>query len=95
MPILAIRLIYPEKNGNAPQPNQMRISLISKLFVPIQRHQRQVEKRLSDISGLVLPNWENVKNREYHPWSSDRIIIDTANKTPDECFYKLEKKPFI
>lgn len=57
-----------------------------------EEHRRRIETRLSDVSGLVLPNWENVKNREYHPWSSERIIIDTANKTLDKCFHKLEKK---
>lgn len=41
-------------------------------------HMRRVETRTSEVPGLKLPTWEQVKNREYHPWESDRIIVDTA-----------------
>lgn len=57
-----------------------------------KEHQQCIETRLSDISGLVLPKWEDVVNREYHPWTHDKIVIDTSNKTPDECFKELQNK---
>lgn len=33
-----------------------------------------------------------VKNREYHSWNSDRIIIDTPSKTAEESFQELKEK---
>ena len=33
------------------------------------------------IEGLILSNWEQVQSSEYHDWSMDRIVIDTANKS--------------
>ncbi len=43
-------------------------------------HRYRVETRTSDIPSLKLPTWEQVENREYHPWESERIGIDTAQK---------------
>ena len=52
-------------------------------------HQRRVETRKSNVPGLVLPTWEAVLRREYHAWTRDRIVIDTAHKTENECFEEL------
>ena len=58
-------------------------------------HRRRIETRTSSISGLKLPSWTEVENREYHLWSKDRIIIDTANKSEhaslEELCLKLSK----
>lgn len=43
-------------------------------------HHRRIETRHAEVSGLKLPSWEQVQNREYHPWKSERIVIDTARK---------------
>ena len=56
-----------------------------------REHQRRVETRKSSVPGLVLPTWEAVLHREYHVWTRDRIVIDTARKTEDECFEELLK----
>lgn len=48
-------------------------------------HRRRVETRSSDIPDLVLPAWEMVKGREYHPWNRPRIVIDSTGATVDEC----------
>ncbi len=45
------------------------------------QHRKRIETRSSDISGLNLPTWQNVLDREYHPWNRDRIVIDTAGKS--------------
>lgn len=47
---------------------------------PIE-HQSRIENRISDIPNLVLPNWVQVKNREYQRWDSSNIKIDTAHST--------------
>lgn len=52
-------------------------------------HRRRVEKRQSSVPGLALPTWEAVLRREYHAWTRDRIVIDTAHKTENECFEEL------
>lgn len=46
-----------------------------------QQHQQRVENRVSDISGLKLPAWEEVISREYEPWNRRHVVIDTACRT--------------
>jgi predicted kinase len=41
-------------------------------------HRRRVETRTADIAGHDLPTWDDVINRDYHPWTSERLIVDTA-----------------
>jgi predicted kinase len=52
-------------------------------------HKDRIETRLSDISTLALPSWEEVQNREYDTWSCNRIVIDTAGKTPVQSINEL------
>ncbi len=52
-------------------------------------HRRRIETRSSEVSGLVLPSWEDVLAREYHPWKTERIRLDTAGKTPLQSFEEL------
>jgi predicted kinase len=52
-------------------------------------NRRRVETRSSDISDLVRPTWDKVKNREYHPWTQPRIVIDTAGRSVDACADQL------
>lgn len=52
-------------------------------------HRRRVEIRSSDIPDLVLPTWEKVKSREYHPWTQPRIVIDTDGRSVDACVDEL------
>src|SRR6185436_3863311 len=52
-------------------------------------HRQRVETRKSNVPGLALPTWEAVLRREYHAWTRDRIVIDTARKTEHECFEEL------
>ncbi len=58
----------------------------------INEHRKRVEERKSDIPGLKLPTWEDVENREYHPWKSNRIVIDTANKSVEESLEEIKRK---
>jgi predicted kinase len=52
-------------------------------------HRRRVETRHSTVPGLRLPTWTEVENREYHRWTRDRIVIDTAGKSEAESFAEL------
>jgi predicted kinase len=55
-------------------------------------HRRRVETRSSDIPDLVLPTWDKVKSREYHPWIQPRIVIDTAGRSVGACVDDLISK---
>jgi predicted kinase len=48
-------------------------------------HRRRVESRSSDVAGLKLPSWDDVKVRQYDAWDRERIVIDTAGRNVDEC----------
>jgi predicted kinase len=52
-------------------------------------HRRRVEARVSTVPGLRLPTWDEVVRREYHPWTQDRVVIDTAGRSEDDCFGAL------
>lgn len=46
-------------------------------------HASRVGDREADMPGLTVPTWQQVVDREYHPWSPD-IRLDTAATSPDE-----------
>jgi predicted kinase len=52
-------------------------------------HRRRVETRGTDFPGWTL-TWQEVIDREYHPWDCDRIVLDTAIRTPAETLAELE-----
>ena len=55
-------------------------------------HRHRIVSRVSDIAGLTLPTWEEVKSRQYDAWDRDHIIIDTAHQTVSECLITLRRK---
>lgn len=54
-------------------------------------HKERVERRQTDIPNLLLPSWESVTSRDYHPWKTARIVIDTAGKTPEQSKNELSE----
>jgi predicted kinase len=48
-------------------------------------HRRRVETRQADIPGFSLPTWEDVVSRDYRPWTRDRMVLDTATRSVDDC----------
>jgi len=56
------------------------------------KHRARVEIRPPTVAGLKLPTWEEVEAREYHAWTKNRIIIDTADKSEEECIKELLSK---
>ena len=47
-------------------------------------HQRRVESRASDIPGHVVPTWREVLARDYRPWDTERLVVDSALLTVKE-----------
>ncbi len=41
-------------------------------------HRERARTREVDIPGLVLPDWQQIVDREYEPWDRDHLVIDTA-----------------
>jgi predicted kinase len=56
-----------------------------------EEHRRRVESRITDISGLKTPTWEEVLAREYEPWEREHIVIDTAGRSVEESVGELRK----
>jgi len=52
-------------------------------------HKHRVETRKSTVHGLKLPTWEQVESREYHAWHCERLVIDSAGKSIQECMSDL------
>ncbi|MHA6846114.1 AAA family ATPase [Ralstonia syzygii] len=42
-------------------------------------HRLRVEARKADIPGHKLPTWKSVLERQYDPWDSEHLVVDTAN----------------
>ena len=52
-------------------------------------HRNRVESRSTTISGLSLPSWDDICQREYEPWQRNRVVIDTSEGSVDASFKKL------
>ena len=52
-------------------------------------HRRRVESRASDIAGHRVPTWREVLERDYHPWHSERLVIDTAHVDVSESVRQI------
>ena len=54
-----------------------------------RERRRRVESRITDIPGLVLPDWQQVLNRPYEPWKAAHVI-DTAGHTLEASLSQAE-----
>lgn len=48
-------------------------------------HERRITSREPDPPGARPVSWQQVLARDYRHWHRDRIIVDTALKSPDEA----------
>ena len=54
-----------------------------------KEHRRRVESRATDLSGHRLPTWSEVVRRDYRPWDTDRLVIDTARLNPEDSVRRI------
>jgi len=54
-----------------------------------REHRRRVETRTATVPGLRIPTWQEVTAREYHAWTTSRIVIDTAQQSAAACLDAL------
>ena len=57
-----------------------------------EEHRHRVETRKSDISGLKLPDWQEIESHYFDQWSSCRITLDTTGCSVRESFEALNQK---
>lgn len=55
----------------------------------VAEHRRRVELRAPDIPGHVLPDWTSVLRHDYAPWTTDRLVIDTATVGAAEAAQRI------
>lgn len=72
---------------SARPPRVIEIEVISRDGT---ERRRSVEARTADIAGFKIPSWSSVMGRDYVPWSSPRLVVDTAILTPDEAFVAIK-----
>lgn len=48
-------------------------------------HRRRTESRDPDIPGHRLPTWQEVIDRDYRAWDRERLVIDTAQLSVEQC----------
>ena len=48
-------------------------------------HRRRAAERTVDIPGLPLPSWQQIADRTYDAWGREHIVVDTANRTVEDC----------
>jgi predicted kinase len=49
-----------------------------------EEHRRRVETRVSDIEGLKLPSWQDVRDREYERWD-EAYLLNTTQLSVAQC----------
>ena len=55
-------------------------------------HRNRIEMRKTEFENLKPLTWEDVEKRLFHPWESERIVVDTAHKSIEESRKELDRK---
>jgi len=55
-------------------------------------HRRRVGTRVSDIPSLTPPIWQEVLDRDYRPWTRQRLVVDTAGREVEECVEEIRAR---
>ena len=51
-----------------------------------------METRTSDVEGLAKPTWAAVVEREYEPWTRERLVIDSTTTSPENAARAIATK---
>ena len=54
-----------------------------------RQHRQRVESRSTDIPGLLLPTWQQVRERCCEPWTTAHVV-DTAGRTLQDALSQVE-----
>ncbi|OSQ39066.1 AAA family ATPase [Thalassospira mesophila] len=50
----------------------------------VAKHRKRIETRQSSVANLKLPDWQAVQNRDYQPWHSGQLVLDSAQNTAEQ-----------
>jgi predicted kinase len=70
---------------------QVRTVEIEVICSDPEEHHRRVVQRTGDFTGLKLPTWQEVVEREYQPWHREHILVDTATQRVEESVRWLQR----
>ena len=78
-----------EQVGRDAQADYVNIEIICS---DAGEHRLRAEARAADVLGLKLPTWSEIENREFHAWTVNRVVVDTAGRSSAECASELLSK---
>lgn len=52
-------------------------------------HRRRVVEREIDVPGLVRPSWDDVMERDYRPWDTPVLQVDTSAMDLEACLQSI------
>lgn len=55
-------------------------------------HRERVESRAPDLEGQRLPTWDAVRLRDYEPWTTPRLVLDTARLAPEAAAARIAEQ---
>ena len=84
-------LLTRKRWGKVAEDNDSFLVNIEVICSDRNEHRKRIETRVTDVENLKLPTWEEVENREFHPWGSERIRVDTAHKSIEESQKELDE----
>src|SRR3546814_1460995 len=74
------------------QHNSARMLGVEVICSDPDEHRRCAERRVVDIPDLVLPTWQEILDRDYEPWTTERLVLDTAIMDPDSAVRRITAK---
>lgn len=64
--------------------NNVKFIEVECICSDVNTHKNRVETREADIIGHSLPSWQDVLNRDYEPWDTKVLSLDTSKYSVDE-----------
>ena len=55
-------------------------------------HEARVRGREGDVPGLPLPPWERVREWDFEPWTTERLVLDTATAEPGDLARRVVER---
>jgi predicted kinase len=70
----------------------VRIFEIELICSDAEVHRLRVEGRRPDIPDFELPTWKSVRERQYDPWESEHLVVDTANLPAEQVVETITQR---
>lgn len=70
----------------------VRIVEIELICSDATAHRQRVEGRRADIPGHTLPTWQSVLERQYDPWESQHLVVDTAKVSVEQAVETIVRR---